>query len=157
MQDNKKFDVNNIKSVELNLLDSQVDLILNSLMFYKYSLEYVADMFTDSYEERQRELAKVVYTYEQINLEKAEPLHSKDKKTNDIKVSPTLNIKLNSTAEKILNLIVREKYITQAELSKLLCISENCIYKNLKTLKEKGIIERVGSNKNGYWKVLNLK
>ena len=72
-------------------------------------------------------------------MEKAEQLHSKDKKTNDIKVSPTLNIKLNSTAEKILNLIVREKYITQAELSKLLCISENCIYKNLKTLKEKGI------------------
>ena len=89
-------------------------------------------------------------------MEKAEQLHSKDKKTNDIKVSPTLNIKLNSTAEKILNLIVREKYITQAELSKLLCISENCIYKNLKSLKEKGIIERVGSNKNGYWKILNL-
>ena len=80
MQNNKKFDVNNIKSVELNLLDSQVDLILKSLMFYKYCLEYVADMFTDSYEERQRELAKVVYTYEQINLEKAEQLHSKDKK-----------------------------------------------------------------------------
>ena len=33
MQDNKKFDVNNIKSVELNLLDSQVDLTLKSLMF----------------------------------------------------------------------------------------------------------------------------
>ena len=49
MQNNKKFDVNNIKSVELNLLDSQVDLILKSLMFYKYSLEYVADMFTESY------------------------------------------------------------------------------------------------------------
>ena len=75
MQNNKKFDVNNIKSVELNLLDSQIDLILKSLMFYKYSLEYVADEFTDSYEERQRELAKVFYTYEQINLEKAEQLH----------------------------------------------------------------------------------
>ena len=65
MKSNKKFDLNAIKSVQLNLLDSQVDLILNALMFYKY--------------------------------------------------------------------------------------------KNLKILKAKGIIERMGSNKNGYWKILNLK
>ena len=51
----------------------------------------------------------------------------------------------------------REKYITQAELSKLLDLSENCIYKNLRTLKSKGIIERIGSNKKGYWKILNLE
>lgn len=44
-----------------------------------------------------------------------------------------------------------------AELSKLLDLSENCIYKNLRTLKAKGIIERIGSNKKGYWKILNLE
>ena len=42
-------------------------------------------------------------------------------------------------------------------LSKLLDLSENCIYKNLRTLKAKGIIERIGSNKKGYWKILNLE
>ena len=36
-------------------------------------------------------------------------------------------------------------------------LSENCIYKNLQTLKAKGIIERIGSNKKGYWKILNLE
>ena len=68
-----------------------------------------------------------------------------------------LKIIFNSTEEQILNLIYREKYITQAELSKLLGLSENCIYKNLRTLKAKGIIERIGSNKKGYWEILNLK
>ena len=44
----------------------------------------------------------------------------------------------------------REKHITQTELYKLLDFSENCIYKNLRTLKSKEIIEIIGSNKKGY-------
>lgn len=164
MKRNKKFDINDIRSVELNLLDSQVDLILNALMFYQYNLEYVASIFSKSEEERSTELAKVMYTYEQIKATKVEQLYSENKKINricakeinDIDIESTLNIKLNSTEEKILNLINREKYITQAELSKLLGLSENCIYKNLRELKAKGIIERIGSNKNGHWKILNL-
>lgn len=162
MKSNKKFDINDIRSVQLNLLDSQVDLILNALMFYQYNLEYVAAVFSKSQEERSTELSKVMYTYEQIKATKVEQLYSEDKKINricakeinDIDIESTLNIKLNSTEEKILNLINREKYITQAELSKLLGLSENCIYKNLRVLKAKGIIERIGSNKNGHWKII---
>ena len=48
MKSNSKFDINDIKSVQLNLLDSQVDLILNALMFYQYNLEYVASIFSES-------------------------------------------------------------------------------------------------------------
>lgn len=36
-----KFDINAIKSVQLNLLDSQVNLILNALMFYKFFCTYL--------------------------------------------------------------------------------------------------------------------
>ena len=61
-----KFDINDIKTVHLNLLDSQVDLILNALMFYQYNLEYIANMFSESDEKRINELSKVAYTYEQI-------------------------------------------------------------------------------------------
>ena len=165
MKSNSKFDINDIKSVHLNLLDSQVDLILNALMFYQYNLEYVASIFSESEEERLTELSKVMYTYKQIEASKAEQLYSEDKKinricakdVNNIEIDSELKILLNSTEEQILNLINREKYITQAELSKLLDLSENCIYKNLRTLKSKGIIERIGSNKKGYWKILNLK
>ena len=165
MKSNSKFDINDIKSVQLNLLDSQVDLILNALMFYQYNLEYVASIFSESEEERLTELSKVMYTYKQIEASKAEQLYSEDKKinricakdVNNIEIDSELKILLNSTEEQILNLINREKYITQAELSKLLDLSENCIYKNLRTLKAKGIIERIGSNKKGYWKILNLE
>ena len=165
MKSNSKFDINDIKSVQLNLLDSQVDLILNALMFYQYNLEYVASIFSESEEERLTELSKVMYTYKQIEASKAEQLYSEDKKinricakdVNNIEINSELKILLNSTEEQILNLINREKYITQAELSKLLDLSENCIYKNLRTLKSKGIIERIGSNKKGYWKILNLE
>ncbi len=165
MKSNSKFDINDIKSVQLNLLDSQVDLILNALMFYQYNLEYVAAIFSESEEKRLTELSKVMYTYKQIEASKAEQLYSEDKKinricakdVNNIEIDSELKILLNSTEEQILNLINREKYITQAELSKLLDLSENCIYKNLRTLKAKGIIERIGSNKKGYWKILNLE
>lgn len=165
MKSNSKFDINDIKSVQLNLLDSQVDLILNALMFYQYNLEYVASIFSESEEERLTELSKVMYTYKQIEASKAEQLYLEDKKinricakdVNDIEIDSEFKILLNSTEEQILNLINREKYITQAELSKLLDLSENCIYKNLRTLKSKGIIERIGSNKKGYWKILNLE
>ena len=165
MKSNSKFDINDIKSVQLNLLDSQVDLILNALMFYQYNLEYVASIFSESEEERLTELSKVMYTYKQIEASKAEQLYSEDKKINricakdvkNIEIDSELKILINSTEEQILSLINREKYITQAELSKLLDLSENCIYKNLRTLKTKGIIERIGSNKKGYWKILNLE
>ena len=42
MKNNKKFDLKAIKSVHLNLLDSQVDLVLNALMFYKYNYVIIA-------------------------------------------------------------------------------------------------------------------
>lgn len=165
MERKAKFDVNDIKSVQLNLLDSQVYLILNALIFYKYNLEYVASMFSESEKERITELSKVIYTYEQINSSKVEQLYSEDNITNgicleeidNIEMNLKSNITLNSTEERILNLIKSKKYITQAELAKLLSLSENCIYKNLRTLKVKGIIERIGSNKKGYWQIINLK
>ncbi len=40
MSDNK-FNINNIHSVELNLLNGQVKIILRSLELYGYNLEYM--------------------------------------------------------------------------------------------------------------------
>ena len=57
---------------------------------------------------------------------------------------------INNTENKILEL---NKYITQPEIAKILNLSENCIYKNLKILKNKNLISRIGANKNGYWEI----
>ena len=59
-----------------------------------------------------------------------------------------------TTQEKIINLIKKNPAITQVELAKILNLTRDGISYNIKILKEKGIIERVGSTKNGIWKLL---
>ena len=44
--------------------------------------------------------------------------------------------------------------LTNTELAKILNKSERTISRLLATLKNKKLIERVGSNKTGYWKVI---
>ncbi len=59
-----------------------------------------------------------------------------------------------TTQEKMLNLIKKNPSITQLEMAKALELTRDGISYNIKALKEKRIIERVGSTKNGYWKIL---
>lgn len=62
--------------------------------------------------------------------------------------------KNNSSKEKIIKEMRNNPNVTSSQLSKLLGISETAIEKNIKILKDNGMIERVGSKRNGYWKVL---
>ena len=59
-----------------------------------------------------------------------------------------------TTQEKILELIKNKPNITQFEMAKILEPTRNGVSYNIKILKEKGIIERVGATKNGIWKIL---
>ena len=74
----KKFDINNIHSVTLNLLDGQVELILRALELYGYNLEYMLNGSTTSDEEKQEKIAMLKYTYEQILASQAEQVQSKN-------------------------------------------------------------------------------
>ena len=58
-----------------------------------------------------------------------------------------------TTQEKIINLIRKNPAITQVEMAKILNLTRDGISYNIKILKEKDIIERVGSTKNGSWKI----
>lgn len=64
------------------------------------------------------------------------------------------NFKLKETQIKILSLIKLDNKITQEELTDRLNVSRATITNNLKLLKENGYIDRIGANKNGYWKIL---
>lgn len=55
--------------------------------------------------------------------------------------------------EKILNLIRKDNTITQVEMAKILGITRDGISYNIRILREKGILERIGSTKNGMWKI----
>lgn len=59
----------------------------------------------------------------------------------------------NKTEDIIISIIRDNPNITVNQLMIKTSLSEPGVKKNLKQLKEKGIIERVGSNKTGYWKI----
>ena len=61
----------------------------------------------------------------------------------------------NKTEDKIVELIRDNPNITIQQIIIKTGLSEPGVKKNLKQLKEKAIIERVGSNKTGYWNVLD--
>ncbi len=70
---------------------------------------------------------------------------------------PKVNVKegksLSSRQEEVLTEIRNNPNVTQPQLSQLIGIGITAIENNIKFLKENGYIERVGSNKTGYWKV----
>ncbi|HJJ26822.1 MAG TPA: winged helix-turn-helix transcriptional regulator, partial [Methanocorpusculum sp.] len=65
--------------------------------------------------------------------------------------------KLNKTQERILKELRNNPNITQTKLISKLKISNSTVYKNIRYLKENEYIERVGSNKSGYWKIIDEK
>ena len=67
----------------------------------------------------------------------------------DSKVTPNLNI----TRNRIVEIMRDNPQITISELSKIIGMSNSGIKKNIAKLKEDGVIERVGSDKSGSWKV----
>lgn len=68
-------------------------------------------------------------------------------------VKTTQEITQETTQEKILNLIRKDNTITQVEMAKILGITRDGISYNIRILREKGILERIGSTKNGMWKI----
>lgn len=60
---------------------------------------------------------------------------------------------LNDIQNKIIELVVNDKKITQNEIAIIFGVNVRTIKRNFKILKENNIIERIGSDKTGYWKV----
>lgn len=57
----------------------------------------------------------------------------------------------------IIALIKKNKYITATEISDKLNKELSTIKKSIKVLKDVGIITIVGTNRTGYWKILEEK
>ena len=67
-----------------------------------------------------------------------------------------LKVKLNKNQAKVLAEIRNNPNITTVLLSSKLCISDATVERILSFLKKNNILERVGSNKTGYWKINEL-
>lgn len=64
-----------------------------------------------------------------------------------------VNEKVNENEQKLLSLLFEDPGYTVTQLSHILKVSRKTIASRLKALKEKGAIERVGSDRKGYWKI----
>ena len=59
----------------------------------------------------------------------------------------------NKSAQKVMMLLNENGHLTREELAERTGLSLGGIKKIINSLRENGFIERVGSNKTGYWKV----
>ena len=62
---------------------------------------------------------------------------------------------LNEVQNKIIELITNDKNITQQEIANILNKNIRTIKRNFKVLVSNNIIERIGSDKSGYWNIKN--
>lgn len=69
------------------------------------------------------------------------------------RVTEKVTERVTEKEKKILELLLEDPAYTYQELASRLSISRKSIGALIKTLREKGIIQRVGSDKKGYWKI----
>lgn len=61
--------------------------------------------------------------------------------------------KLTKIEKRILDVILKNPEITQVNMANTLKTTPKTVQRGIAKLKENEIIERVGSNKKGYWKI----
>lgn len=71
----------------------------------------------------------------------------------DIKVNDKVNNKVNDKVNDLLEILKKHPDYTVTELADIFKVSRKTIAARLKKLKGKGLIERKGSSRKGYWKI----
>lgn len=71
------------------------------------------------------------------------------------RVTEKVTDNLDEKAIQILALISEDPAYTSAAMAEKLSLSRKTVSQRLKDLKETGIIERIGSDRKGYWKIHN--
>ena len=67
------------------------------------------------------------------------------------KVTVKVTQKVTANQQKILEAIKDDPYITQEMLAKIVKITRKSVVANMKKLQDRGMIKRIGADKNGYW------
>ncbi len=61
------------------------------------------------------------------------------------------------SSQKILELLIEHPHMTTSELADALGISQRAVMKNIRNLKDEGVLLRIGSARNGYWEINAMK
>lgn len=74
---------------------------------------------------------------------------------NETSIAAANRLDMTITDEYILKVLETNGRVTALQIAKLLAISESTVRRSFRRLREYGFIERIGSNKAGYWRVLH--
>lgn len=62
--------------------------------------------------------------------------------------------KINKTAQKIIDLVISDPSITADNMANKVGVTKRAIEKNIKSLRDMGILAHEGSDKAGYWRIV---
>ena len=82
--------------------------------------------------------------------------NSSEKTSNSSEKTSNSSEKTSNSSEKILELIQQDPKISAAGIAMEIGISSRGVEKQIKKLREAGIIKRNGADKGGYWEIVNL-
>ena len=71
-----------------------------------------------------------------------------------MKIIKNSNFVLNDIQNRIIELIANNNKITQNEIANIIGINVRTVKRHFKILTDNSIIERIGSDKTGYWQIL---
>ena len=65
-----------------------------------------------------------------------------------------MNVGLNKTEKKVIELLIEDQSLTSIELSEKIGVTTRTIERAFKSLQEKKMIQRIGSKRDGNWIVV---
>ena len=73
---------------------------------------------------------------------------------NNVGINVGTNVGVNKTEKAVLGLLINNPEMTAEEMAIEVGVTKRTVERTLVSLKKKGLIERIGSNKNGSWAVV---
>ena len=131
------------KESELPYFESSREFFYTTLLNVNYGM--TEKDFEDLVEEQKNEDSKLT--------QKTHPEAGKIPQKNPPETGEIPQKKIGKTAQGVIDAIVGDSKITRAELAVLLDRSEDTIKFHLARLQKMGILERIGSDRSGFWKI----
>ena len=130
----------NLKKIGLRLM-----VLVNTYLLYQMQQRFVEKYGKDVFEIESN------YIRCTIPFEK-EVINQMENK--NVGLNVCLNVGLNKTEKKVIELLIENPNITSAELAEKIGVTKRTIERTFKSLQEKKMIERIGSKRDGNWIVV---
>jgi Protein involved in cell division len=128
---------------------------VNNDLFAEYSWYFRNALVRANYEDLSKGIHKtekyLTRFLSNLLLKENYPLKNREM---HVHYSDTVKSENDTVNDTVFSLIKQNKNIAATEISEQLNLSLSTVKRKIKELKEQGIIERVGSDKTGYWKII---